>query len=92
MDKFKVSGSADGSQIATGNYNNNFHIIDLQDGSNTQYELNYKKQTSFRQMPAGKSSVSSKMDYERKTTALDFNSKRGILAVASLNTFFIYSN
>ena len=92
FDKFKVSGSAEGSQIVTGNYNNNFHVIDLLDGSNTQYELNYKKQTSFKQIVGGKSSPLTKIDYERKTTALDFNPKKGILAVASLNTFFIYSN
>lgn len=36
-DKFQVTGSNDNSSIITGNYNNNFHIVDLLDGSNTQY-------------------------------------------------------
>lgn len=36
-DKFQVTGSNDSSSIITGNYNNNFHIVDLLDGSNTQY-------------------------------------------------------
>lgn len=44
-DKFQVSGSIDGSSILTGNYNNNFHMVNILDGSNTQFELSYKKQT-----------------------------------------------
>jgi serine/threonine-protein phosphatase 2A regulatory subunit B len=54
FDKFSISSSGDGNQILTGNYNNNFHVIDLLDGSNTQYELNYKKQTVAKQMLPGK--------------------------------------
>ena len=44
-DKFQVSGSSDGSKILTGNYNNNFHVVDILDGANSQYEVSYKKQT-----------------------------------------------
>lgn len=90
-DKFKLSGSGDGSQILTGNYNNNFHLIDVVNGTNTQYELNYKKVTTSKQVLPGKSLPLTKMDYERKTTALDYNQKSNTFAVASLNTFFIYS-
>lgn len=66
-------------------------MIDLLDGSNTQYELNYKKQTTMKQLILGKSSPLSKLDYEKKTTAMDFNPKKNMFALASLNTFFIYS-
>ena len=66
-------------------------MLDLIDGTNTQYELNYKKTTVAKNITVGKSSPVSKMDYERKTSALDFNSKKNVLAVASLNCFFIYS-
>ena len=66
-------------------------MLDLVDGTNTQYELNYKKTTVAKNIPVGKSLPVSKMDYERKTSALDFNSKKNVLAVASLNCFFIYS-
>ncbi len=45
FDKFKLAGSEDGNHILTGNYNNNFHIVDFMDSSNNQYELNYKKST-----------------------------------------------
>lgn len=44
-DKFQVTTSSDGNSILTGNYNNNFHLINAADGANTQYELNFKKQT-----------------------------------------------
>lgn len=36
-DKFKICGSPDGNQILTGSYNNNFHLIDLMDGTNNQF-------------------------------------------------------
>jgi hypothetical protein len=49
--------------MLTGNYNNNFHMIDLLDGTNTQYELTYKKQTLTKNMGIGKMGSISKMDY-----------------------------
>ena len=66
-------------------------MIDLMDGSNTQFELNYKKQTVMKQMVPGKVSPIAKMDYDRKTVAMDFSLKKSMFAVGSLNTFFIYS-
>ena len=62
-DKFKICSSSDGNTILTGNYNNNFHMIDLTDGSNVQYELNYKKQTVMKNITGLKTSSISKMDY-----------------------------
>lgn len=90
-DKFKLTSSSDGNTLLTGNYNNNFHMVDLTDGTNSQYELNYKKQTIVKNMTASKTTPASKMDYERKTNALDFNPKKNVIAVGSLNCFFIYS-
>lgn len=62
-DKFKINGSLDGSSLLTGNYNNNFHLIDLVDGTNTQYELNYKRLTNSKQIIPGKSPSLMKMNY-----------------------------
>jgi len=62
-----------------------------QDGTNTQYELNYKKATISKPIIAGKGVALSKVDYERKTLAVDFNPKKNMVAVGSLNCFFIYS-
>lgn len=90
-DNFKLAGSSDGNTLLTGNYNNNFHLVDLADGSNSQYEVNYKKQTTMKPLIPGKMSQLGRMDYERKTNALDFCQKKNVLAVASLNCFFIYS-
>lgn len=90
-DKFQIAGSNNGSSIVTGNYNNNFHVVDLIDGANTQFELSYKKQTVKKSILSGKYSQLGKMDYERKINVLDFNVKSNMFAVASQNCFFIYS-
>jgi serine/threonine-protein phosphatase 2A regulatory subunit B len=90
FDRFCLSTSMDSNTIFTGNYNNSFHLIDA-DGSNTQYELNYKKTTVSRLMTAGKSASVSRMDYTRKVIAGDFNPRKNTLAVAALNCFYIYS-
>ncbi len=79
--------SSESSAIVTGSYNNNFHLIDLE-GSNTQYELSYKKMTICK---AVTKSPIPKMDYERKVRAVDFHPGKNIVAVASLNCFFTYS-
>jgi len=86
-----MSSSKEGNHLLTGSYNNNFHMVDLLDGSNVQYELNYKKNTVNRQMIPGKSTPVAKMDYRKKALACDFSPQRNVLALATENTFFIYS-
>lgn len=91
FDKFSVSVSKDSNTILTGNYNNCFHAIDVSDSTNTQYEVNYKKQTICRPMIPGKPAALNKMDYARKIIAADFHPTYNLQAVASLNCFLIYS-
>lgn len=91
FDKFSISVSKDSNTLLTGNYNNCFHAIDVSDSSNTQYEVNYKKQTVSRPMIPGKPTPINKMDYARKIVASDFHPTTNLLAAASLNCFFIYS-
>ena len=55
-----------------------------------QYELNYKKTTLSKSI-IGKPPPLGKIDYIKKTTALDFHPFRNTVAVASLNCFFLYS-
>lgn len=62
FDKFKLAVSPDSNTILTGNYNNNFHLIDV-DGTNTQYQVNYKKTTVSRPIVKGSNSAVAKMDY-----------------------------
>lgn len=90
FDKFAISSSLDSNTIFTGNYNNSFHLIDI-DGTNTQYQLNFKKTTVSRSMIPGKGSAISKMDYAHKILAGDFNAKKNMVAVAALNCFYIYA-
>ncbi len=89
FDKFSIVASPDGNTIGSGSFNNCFHMMD-QDGANTQYELNYKKSTIAKQM-VGKGSALGRVDYLKKTTAMDFHPSRNTCAVASLNCFFLYS-
>ncbi len=84
-------GSGDGNTLLTGSYNNNFHVVDLADGTNTQFDVNYKSLTISRQVVPGKTTPINKMDYLRKVSAVDFHQKKNVFAVASLNCFFIYS-
>ncbi len=67
--------------------------MDLSDGtnSNTQYELSYKKQTIAKPIVPNKMIPMSKIDYVKKTTATDFHPKKNMVAIASLNCFFLYS-
>lgn len=91
FDKFSLSASKDSNTLLTGNYNNCFHAIDVGDSSNTQYQVNYKKQTITRPMIPGKPTPLNKMDYTRKILASDFHPTTNLLAAASLNCFLIYS-
>lgn len=90
-DKFSISASKDSNTLVTGFYNNSFHNIDVCDSSNTQYELNYKKQTIAKPVIPGKLTPISKIDYVRKVIVSDFHPKANILAAASLNCFLLYS-
>lgn len=45
FDKFSIASSPDSSTVLTGNYNNNFHLIDVNEGRNIQYELNFHNKT-----------------------------------------------
>lgn len=66
-------------------------MVDVDTCAHTQYELNYKKTTVSKQVIPGKMPALQKVDYLRKTSACDFNGKKNIAAVASLNCFYIYS-
>ena len=83
--------SEDGNELLTGNYNNCFHLISTANGDNNQYELNYKKSTIVRTMSGSKTAQMTKLDNVRKTTAVGYHPKKKMVAIASLNCFFIYS-
>lgn len=90
FDKFPLTFSNDGNTLLTGSYSNTFHLVDVMDASNTQYELSYKKNTISKAITPKGVSIN-KIDYVKKIIASDFSPKSNMLAVASLNSFFIYS-
>ena len=91
LDRFSLSLSPDHQTAFTGSYNSWFHLIDLKSGANTQYELNYKRQTISKQIVPTKMITLPKLDYNRKSLAGDFSPKKNTLAVACWNSFFIYA-
>lgn len=91
FDKFKLTSSADSSTILTGNYNNYFHLINVENGSNTQYELSFKKDTISRPIVPGRCPPMPKIEPKLKTSVLAYHPTNHSVAVASMNCFFIYS-
>ncbi len=91
FDKFQVATSNDSNTIFTGAYNNSFNLIDANESTVYQYDLNYKKNTICKNVTGKRPQLPAKMDYMKKVLAGDFNLKRNLLAVASLNCFFIYA-
>ncbi len=89
-DKFEVAVSHDNSTVATGTYNNLFSLIDTHANTNYQYELSYKKLIPGKNITGKKVPLPAKMNYARKTVAMDFHPSRHSLVVASLNSFFTY--
>lgn len=63
--------------------------MDLEEGSNLQYQLNYKKNTLMKSIAKGNSLGD--VDYSYRTIAGDFNPSKNLLAVASKNCFFTYN-
>ena len=49
-DKFSVLASGDSKFLMTGNYNNCFHLMNIEEGQNYQFKLNYKKETDVRKI------------------------------------------
>lgn len=90
-DKFTVACSKDGSTLATGTYNNCFHILNLANASNCQYELNFKKSTICRPINPGKCPPILNLDSRRKTSVMAYHPTNHSIATASLNCLFIYS-
>ena len=85
-----MRASPDGNTLATGSYSNWVHLVD-QDKTNTQYELSYKKQTISKTIKPKNNIAPAKIDYIKKTDALDFHPCRNSVAVASLNCFGVFS-
>lgn len=75
FDKFGVATNKKSNTVVTGNYNNFFHILDINSGRNCQYELNFNNKTICKEMtPANsKNSPLTKIDTRKKTNVVDYH-------------------
>lgn len=91
FDKFSVSSSPCGNYFLTGLFNNNFHISDINGQKNLQFELNFARNTINKHIakkfyePLGAS-----YNFSRKVLRSAWHPTQNIVAVACLNSLFIY--
>jgi serine/threonine-protein phosphatase 2A regulatory subunit B len=92
FDKFDLNLSPDSSHCVTGIFDNKFHITNIASHSNTQFELNFKKKTLFRNI--GKSfyeQIPSNFDVNKKVLKTAWNPTSNCIVIASLNCLFFYN-
>jgi len=86
FDKFEIALSGDGNSIATGSYNNKFHIYDRYGKMEACIEAS--KMTSTLGPLHPKPDF---MDFNRKIMHLTWHPSQPIVAVAGLNNLYIYT-
>ena len=92
FDKFSLAISGDKGMIATGFYNNYFHMLDIYSGQNMMYELNFNKKTICKNISPGYNEpISNNFDFNKKVIKLAWNPKHSCLVLSSLNCLFIYN-
>ena len=92
FDKFDLSLSPDSQFCVTGIFDNKFHITELNNYNNTQFELNFKKKTLFRTI--GKNfyeQIPSNFDVTKKVLKTAWNPASNCIVIASLNCLFFYN-
>ena len=92
FDKFDLSLSPDSQFCVTGIFDNKFHITELNNYSNSQFELNFKRKTLFRTI--GKNfyeQIPSNFDVTKKILKTAWNPASNCIVVASLNCLFFYN-
>ena len=92
FERFDVTPSPCSNYFVTGNFNNNFNLVDRNGETNTMYELSFNKKTINRQIPKKcTEQIGANYDYMRKVSKCAFHPKTSMAAFASLNCLFFYS-
>lgn len=92
FDKFSVSSSPCGNYFLTGLFNSNFHVSDIHGDHNMQFELNFNKQTICHHIPKKfYQPLNSDYNFTRKINRTAWHPTQNTIAVACLNSLFLYS-
>ena len=92
FDKFEVSTSIDSRHILTGMYNSAFHMIDRERKTNIQFGLDHSKKTTSHLIPPDHfEPLDDSYNFDSKTQMVSFNPKHNYLAVACLNSLFVFN-
>lgn len=92
FDKFSISSSPCSKYFLTGLFNNNFHISDISGQNNLQFELNFARNTVMKHIakkfyePLG-----SNYNFDRKVLKSAWHPTQNVVAVACLNSLFLYN-
>lgn len=92
FDKFSISSSPCSNYFLTGLFNNNFHVSDLSGTNNLQFELNFAKNTTVKPIPKKfYEPLGANYNFNRKVLKSCWHPTQNIVAVACLNSLFLYS-
>lgn len=92
FDKFSISSSPCSKYFLTGLFNNNFHISDVSGQNNLQFELNFARNTNVKHIakkfyePLG-----SNYNFNRKVLKSAWHPTQNVVAIACLNSLFLYN-
>lgn len=92
FDKFSISSSPCSNYFLTGLFNNNFHISDTRGQANTQFELNFSRNTTTKHIakkfyePLGNN-----YNFNRKVLKSCWHPTQNVVAIACLNSLFLYN-
>jgi hypothetical protein len=91
MEKFSVSSGANPNLILTGNFNNTFHLVNNKEGTNMQYELNFRQKNIINNIPEKHFDVlGHNYNFDKKVNKCCFHPTKNIIGIACLNTLFFY--
>jgi len=91
FDKFSICSGPDSNTVATGMFNNNFHVFDVRKETNTMFELTYNKKTVSKVIPKKcTDTLGSNYDYSRKVLKTCYHPKEHIVSIACLNCLYFY--
>ena len=91
FDKFECAVSGTGDHVATGSYNNLFHIYDKYGGTDTSIEASKEAPSRKDAIEVSLPSNNDGLDFSKKTLHLAWHPRRNAMAVAGLNNLYIYS-
>ena len=92
FDKFSISSSPCSNYILTGLFNNTFHVSDIQGQSNTQFELNFNRNTISKHIPKKfYEPLGNNYNFNRKVLKSCWHPTQNVVAIASLNSLFLYN-